>query len=769
MVNEEILNKMYEGIIEGEELTTKKLNEYGFNSKDLKELVNDGILSRVKKGWYEFIKVDGLIVYSKKLIENKETEKLTKCYEAIFKINPNIYGVNIKLFYYAIKIKDYEKALMYLECCFKLEKYKLKDNNFYLYLLNEVAELPKEHREYLKNSPLSAYIDCGVEHFNTYEKMKISSLNGRFHYSLNQLKEFYLEKDKKSLNYIILNTLIYQIINKKVEDNNELCTYVENGQYEELVKYYENLKSKHFLKGADIYRSSLVDDLIRIIKKGIIPKINQVETEDLFEAIDNHDYELAYSLSKKWCQQKEINETLITLLLEKIVKVIKEIESKNIKLEENELIEKKEDNTPLVDFSSIISHLMKQEIDDAFNLIHLYLEKMGRSEYEFLVLDLIKISLLEKDSLFSKATSILSHLTKEDFTFDCMEYVEYFNEALKKGKYEEARVYLDIISKGNDLGYLCLFLENLKRNLEEKENKALEKAVEDKKIKNNADIEDLIEKNLEKLKQNGIVILKPMKKEKIENINKIVKKYPNIDSFVIGEEPLQQVVFRYYEREYVSDAKGLFKKANNAFKNCDYESSISIYRDLLKSFRTPSIFIYSGLGFSYLKIDRRKLAILYLTVATELNKKANLNSDYTELILKLKNKRKVNNKEEDEDRKIYFEMDISEFDGDNLTTNTPYLEEITELVVSGYTLTDAMSEFELTSEEKDTIILLFARSYYSRKNTALGNKLMKLFEQSKEKTSTTKDFYQEILANKKLYQKGVGEDYISYLIRKRQK
>ena len=44
MINEENLNKLYEGIINGNELTTKELNSYGFNSKDLKELIEQGYL-----------------------------------------------------------------------------------------------------------------------------------------------------------------------------------------------------------------------------------------------------------------------------------------------------------------------------------------------------------------------------------------------------------------------------------------------------------------------------------------------------------------------------------------------------------------------------------------------------------------------------------------------------------------------------------------------------------------------------------------------------
>ena len=44
MLKEEKLNKIYEIIINGVELTTKELNSYGFSSKDLSDLTNDNTL-----------------------------------------------------------------------------------------------------------------------------------------------------------------------------------------------------------------------------------------------------------------------------------------------------------------------------------------------------------------------------------------------------------------------------------------------------------------------------------------------------------------------------------------------------------------------------------------------------------------------------------------------------------------------------------------------------------------------------------------------------
>lgn len=67
MINEENLNKPYNGLVEGKELTTKVLNGYGFNSKDLSDLIEKKTLERIKRGYYSFRSVNDLFYSSSKL------------------------------------------------------------------------------------------------------------------------------------------------------------------------------------------------------------------------------------------------------------------------------------------------------------------------------------------------------------------------------------------------------------------------------------------------------------------------------------------------------------------------------------------------------------------------------------------------------------------------------------------------------------------------------------------------------------------------------
>ena len=86
MINVEDLEKIYNGVIDGVNLTTKQLNDYGFNSTDINSLIDENIIKRVKRGYYSFIDVDKLLYYGKKIYANKEYDRANSCFERCYEI-----------------------------------------------------------------------------------------------------------------------------------------------------------------------------------------------------------------------------------------------------------------------------------------------------------------------------------------------------------------------------------------------------------------------------------------------------------------------------------------------------------------------------------------------------------------------------------------------------------------------------------------------------------------------------------------------------------
>lgn len=167
MINIENMNKIYEEIIEGKGLTTKELNGYGFTSKDLTKLVNDGVLKRIKRGYYELVSVDDLYLYGKKLISLKQYSKADVCFQRCYELNSNHFSTNFRLFSKNISDKNYEFALKNLDVLLESQSSRYKaDANFYLILLSIITEVPDEYKDMLANL--------------TYDDIKVSFSDKRF-------------------------------------------------------------------------------------------------------------------------------------------------------------------------------------------------------------------------------------------------------------------------------------------------------------------------------------------------------------------------------------------------------------------------------------------------------------------------------------------------------------------------------------------------------------------------------------------------------------
>lgn len=840
MINEENLTKMYEGILNEQKLTTKELNGYGFNAKDLSVLIENGTIERVKKGYYSFKSIDDLFYYGKKLIAMKEYDKATMCFEKCYGLNPNHSGTCFQLFLRSIQNRNYEKAFEYFDHIYDTDnKYYNADSNYYLYLLSMITELPENHRQYAKFLKLEDIrVDFNDKRYNNVfaqNKIRVSSLNQRFVLASKQLNDLIKQNGRLSVQDIIIRTLLSQAIEEQNRIKKHIIKLANEKRYEEVIEYLENLQQHHNLSLADEYTLTLTKDLTEIIKTGIIPEKQVFSTDKLFDAISGKNYELALSLSSEYIRKGNIeaNDNAMYVLLAEIQNIIsmkenssssvekqEKQEIKSIKVEQEEQRQVVQPITNIISSSSsntfvdIIGYLVKNDLDNSFRTLRNYLDSIGKKQYEFLIIDLIKVSLIEGDIAFTKPMIALTYVARENFAFNISEYIQNFYENLAQNNFDLARIYLDIISKSNNLGQSCILTEGLETVLNStekmlnyrKNNEILNRVEESlqnikdtsvsvttnsqytnqtssiaseviseqpviKKgptstteiITNNTNIvqfknkdyddNEFIKEKLNDVYEKGMVLLRPMDAERRKGIHDIVKSIPDVVSFSIGSDSSRQIVLRFkpYINEYV-DLKELSRIGNEAYKNGDYDTCISAYRQLLE-FGEPKSFVYAKLGLAYMKKFEKNTAIDYLTVATELSKNENGMFDFTELIASL------NGLISGEDRKPLVRMSTSDFENDvDNYYGIDNIDKIKELVSSGMTIDDACCSLGLDGEQKSIITLIYAREYYIQGNYTIGDQYLKKVEKTKNKSKFTNSLLEEIRRNKRFYKNRVVEE-----------
>ena len=833
MINEENLNKLYNGVVSGNELTTKELNSYGFNSKDLSELIEQGSLERIKRGYYSFQSIDDLFYYGKKLIAEKEYEKATECFKKCYELDHNHSGACFQLFLRCISKKDYETAFEYFDVLAETDNpYYSADSNFYLYLLSIITDVPEKHKEYaryLKMEDIRVdFHDKRYQDIPQQNKIRIAVLQRKFPYALKQLKDLTAQHGSLTVQDIITRTLLFQAVEAETISKNTLLDLAKNKSYEDIVDYLEEKQRRHNLSLTDSYTLKLVNEIINILETKKVPEKTIFQSEKLFEAIDGNNYELALSLSESYNSKNNINssENTINLLLLDICSLIKQnslTTQESINVVEDEIVVDPEEEilpeepvltstnlSASASFSDVIGFLMKADLENAFRTLRNYMESINKRDYEFLIIDLIKLSLIERDIAFTKPMIALTYVSRENFKFDISNYIQEFYVTLAQNRFDEARIYLDIISKSNKLGQDCILTDGLlqvlnnaeamidyKRNnavLDNAENalvksqsqkdviepktvvmpvKTIQSASQVELPKESIPKTDIVQKpvvsQVEKtitttetrdsekefleskhdllLNGQGMILLRPMNSERRKRIHEMVKEYPDMVSFSIGEGENRQIVLRYkpFIDEYV-DVKNLINMGNLAYKEGNYDSCIEDYLQLLQ-FGEPRAFVYAKLGLAYMKKWDKEKATDYLTIATQLSKQEKGEFDFTELIASL------NGLIAQEDKKPRFRMKAEDF-GNDIQNHygIENLDEITSYILEcGLDVESACKELDMTDEQIDTIRLIYAREFYSLGNYEKGDQFLNSVEKSKNKTKFTSKLFEEVRRNKRFY------------------
>ena len=455
-------------------------------------------------------------------------------------------------------------------------------------------------------------------------------------------------------------------------------------------------------------------------------------------------------------------------------------------------------------FCNLIKHLSELNMDDAFKTLKDYMKSINKSNYEFLILNLIKLSLLEKNVDFTRVFATISYISKESFEFDISTYIQDFYIALAENKFEHAKIYLDIVCNANKVDKNHILTDSLLQVLENTEKKLqhmkkeediqlsqttdtaeqtisavqteekTEKEIKtdnfiENKVDNNTDIklkendnientptiikrrdseEEFIERKYNLLLQNkGIVILKPMSAERRKKVHNMVERYPDIVSFSINDDNNRQIVLRY--KPMVQEDINFTKLSNigrHQYKEQDYEGCINSFLQILQRSTRPSAYIYAKLGLAYMRIDNKPLAIDYLKVANYLSKCEKKNYDYTELIEKLEGRF------DEEDAKPVFYMKQKTFEKNETNYGIENIDQITNFInETGLDVESACEHFDMNEEQLDTVRLIYARDYYSQGYYKKGDEFLKSVEQSKHKTKATIELFNEVQKSKNFY------------------
>ncbi len=286
------------------------------------------------------------------------------------------------------------------------------------------------------------------------------------------------DKDTDYL-YLFLSTLnmeIEKVENRRAQTSSVTPTLIleliKNNECEKLFALLTTKKQYSTLNYREENLLKLVGDYLDIKKTGKIPPILCTNGSTTSKAIEGNNYGLALELFQN-LEKKGIDNSTNTLYL-MLVKITSLIE--NIKKSPDSGLEVSPSSTSIqneinefITIDMIFGALTHGHTDLALTLVHKFLEQIGATCYEFLVVSNIKCSILESDLAFISPMYILVNLKRGTFKFELQSYLDAFYALCDSGEVAEAEICLNIISWSKqilpnniDINWLHNTLENAK-------------------------------------------------------------------------------------------------------------------------------------------------------------------------------------------------------------------------------------------------------------------------------------------------------------------
>lgn len=730
MVVSEKVYELCELVNSGEELTTKKLNEIGLNSNKITEYINKGIINRISRGKYELLN-DNLVNYMpniyRELIELMNKNELGKFSKLLLVANSNNKEINRVYVYLASLIYPISSELRDVLEQYKNEGFYIEQESYTSDYINYVIYLLFAK----KFTPLINFVEKSVE--NEEDKLLLLLLN--------KVQKKYWTSIK------ILNLLAFE------------------KNYEEIVRLLEKEQEILELPKFKLKVQMLAKKYLELDKCIVIPKKKKEDSDSLYSAIMNNDFEKALS----FCNKKDDEDIIYDIVHD--IYVISKRRTFNAFIED---IEKS---------GSII---------EIVNKIDEFLIPYGKERYSSLLLDTIKIDLHYNKynyKKYSRSKSLVNDLINNKFIYQTNYYIKEFYYELSKGNISNAQSYLNILNNGKFLGYFCPICELLENVLlyttrlynneevgvinfsimnndcsivdeeynelnadEEDEYIEEDESVEEEKeyvpvnkqeeIYNQSDINYILNQIDRVRNSKEIKVLKKIKGNRLNVLEEKVSESEDTSYIKVGE---RYILVYTPDKNNDIDCKSLIIEGEKIYREQKYKDALLIYKKVLWTGKAKA-YTYAKIGLCHLKLNNIKACIDYLNVATELSRYTGKNYDFSLLIEKLTNRKT----EIDEDNKVYVKFNEYDFDEDKYHGIT-CIPNIIENINNGMSIEESIMIYNLNEEQTLVALLVLAIENYKHNEFELGDALYKKVEKHNNKTKKVIKLMEEIQRNKKFY------------------
>jgi hypothetical protein len=307
-------------------ISKNKLYECGVSDDFLKQLIDNEILTPINDHEYKIDSVDETFYYAKYLLEEKKYSLANAIFTCCYVTDPTNFNVNYQLFYRALKQNNNDNVFKHFDVVYETlkENDREADANYYLYLLGTLFGVPEKYIGTFNDLEIEDILLDEVDGFSMYENSLRKEVFSNSYFDVNKMLDERFEGDREDLSFedMVEKELLLKWLVKNRNFNKMIVSYLNEDKIREVKSLLDSEDEKRFLTITNQHLLKLVNSYLTIEETGVVvePKYNG---DNVFEAINGNNYELAIKLVEKHMEDHHIEKTsLLLVMLKKITKLI---------------------------------------------------------------------------------------------------------------------------------------------------------------------------------------------------------------------------------------------------------------------------------------------------------------------------------------------------------------------------------------------------------------------------------------------------------------
>lgn len=584
MLDKLSIQRVYNKLIFNGRITTKELREIGLSEDDVNNLLT---INRKSRHVYRFYNVDTVMNYYKNMIEPYGNDEFKmQALMRMHEMDPNNTSVVCRIIGLKAKKHDYADIFDYIDILDRDESSRA-DANLLLHLFSFVTPIPERYKDRVYNMRLEDVLvdDAFALRRNTLCEEIYSQ---RYAAAYEIIEGIW--KGDESFFEKTLDSILYEVLTVKRKTARDIAASLELEDGVSRIKKIlkeESQERKLFLSEKIILK---ICDAYFDIDDGKFTLNSNTGNLGVFNAIQANDYEGALALLKSYkirSGKRDRNNAILEKLLDRVMDKIKKC------------------------YNDIFSDFTNKDGEKAITDVLKYLKIHGLSQYNDYMSNLIKLSVLNKDTYFVEPAIALNRIIKGNTAFDTVTYITEYYYAISTGDLEKARLYMNLAFAIEKLGGPSADREFFRKTFEEEESSQKRKeeliarlGLDEKKASEDEDEKFLLLGDVvnEVKESKGLRILEELDTIDRSRVIKILSQVPDINVSLVGD----RVAVRYVslpknKKAFYKTLQDNISKADKFYADGFYDEAIEIYSDLCSKIERPKPHIYGRLGLCYKK------------------------------------------------------------------------------------------------------------------------------------------------------------------------